>query len=234
MIRTLIAAGAAGAVAAPAGAQTFDFNSLVHGEIVNNQFAPALTVSGVIPNRGFDLVAAFNTGLSGTADPDLEGPSWAGGNLDAGFNFGMALIIAENNNGAGDGMLDNPDDEGRRPAGSVNFVFDRDYNSLGFDLIDIENEIIEASSIEFFNDGNLVGTVDFADFVTNGTSVFDASISFGNNHVNRINPITGFTYDEVTFNLGGSAAIDNLVVPAPGVAALFAAGLGVAARRRRA
>ena len=240
-IRALIAAGAAAAVVAPASAQTFDFESLVHGEIVSNQFAPDLTISGININRSFDIVAAFDTGLIGTADPDLEGPPWAGGNLavdDDNVALGKALIIAEINTGAGDGVLDNPDDEGRRAAGSITFAFNRDIDLIGFDIIDIEGVVVEGSSLDFFDDGVLVASVDFNDFVDAGSIFFDASIVFGNNHANRFSPITaaqlGGSFDEVTLNLGGSGAIDNLVIPAPGAAALFAAGLLTAARRRRA
>ena len=55
--------GAAGVVcvALPASAQVYDFNTLVHGEIITNQFEPALSITGTNPNRAFDIIAGFDT-----------------------------------------------------------------------------------------------------------------------------------------------------------------------------
>ena len=61
------------------GAQLIDFNSLVHGEIVNSQFS-GLTISAVNVGGGPNLAVAFNSNLTGTQDPDLEkGLGWSGG-----------------------------------------------------------------------------------------------------------------------------------------------------------
>ncbi len=246
------AAFAAIAMAAPlagAGITTFDFEGLAHGEIVNTQYAPLLTVSAVNPNRGHDIAAAFDTSLIGTLDPDLEGPPWAGGNLaisQTETQLGRALIIAENAVGAGDGILDNPDDEGSRPAGQLILQFSRTINTFGFDVIDIEGIILEGSSLEFFRDDVLVATVEFADFTTVASDFYDATIVFGDNTANRVAPISasalvsaGFAsasdgFDRVVINVGGSSAFDNIIIPAPSGLLAFAGGWLMLSRRRRA
>ena len=241
MIRTTAAIVAASiASASLAGTTVFDFEGLQHGEIVNSQLAPMLMISGVNNAKTFNLVSAFDTNLSGTSDDDLEGPPWAGGNLaidNENVNLGNVLILAENNTGAGDGILDNPDDEGSRPAGSITFSFSQAIGSFGFDLVDIEGVVLEGSSLDFSLNGQSVGSVGLGDFTDINSSLYDASIVFGNNHANRFSPITsadlGSLFDEVTLNLGGSGAIDNIVIPSPGAITLLSMGGLVAIRRRR-
>lgn len=226
------------AAGAGAQAQTINFNTLLHGEIVTSQFSPLLTVSAINPNRAFDIAAAFDTSLMGTSDPDLEGPPWSGGNLaisNTKVHLGMALIIAENDTDADfDGILDDPDDEGSRPAGQLIFDFDQAYAVFGFDVIDIEGVVEESSSLEFYLGGALVETIDFTEFTNNASSHFDASIVFGNNHANRVSPIdVAGGFDRVVINVGGSAAFDNITIPAAPTGALVALGAPLAARRRR-
>ncbi len=239
---------ACSAIVSSASAQTFDFNTLAHGEIVNTQFSPVMTVSAINPNRSHDLAAAFDTTLMGTADPDLEGPPWSGGNLavsDTKVHLGMALIIAENAVTSGNGILTDPDDEGSRPAGDLIFDFSSTISQFGFDVIDIEGVIEESSSIEFFRGGSSVASVNFAEFTTGASMFFDATVVFGNNHANRVSPITegdliaaGFGsasggFDRVVIHVGGSAAFDNVTIPAPSGVALLGLGGLVASRRRR-
>lgn len=219
-----------------AHAQDFDFETLQHGEIIAGQFAPALSLSAVNPNRGFDIAAGFDTTLMGTSDPDLQGPPWAGGNLAVSNTevvLGIAVIIAENNIGAGDGVLDDPDDEGSRPAGQLILDFNQTYSEFGFDVIDIEGVVEEGSSLEFYNAGGLVETINFSEFTNNVSIHFDATIQFGNNTANRVSPIQiAAGFDQVIINVGGSSAFDNIVIPAPMSAAPLLAGLALARRRR--
>ncbi|MEM9372115.1 MAG: PEP-CTERM sorting domain-containing protein [Planctomycetota bacterium] len=234
MIRTAALIALAGA-SSLASAQTLDFSGLVHGEVVNNQFAGAgVTVSAVNPNRSFDLAVAFDTTMSGTADPDLEDP-FVTGNIDGNTFLGNVLILQENDTDAdGDGILDNPDDEGSRPAGQLIFDFDTTIASLGFDIVDLEGSIAENSVIEFFLGGSSVLSIDFAEFEAGGA--FDMGAIFGNNTLNRIDEISvAGGFDRAVFNLGGSSAIDNVAftVPAPGAVALLGLGGLAAARRRR-
>ena len=83
----------------PAQAALIDFESVVHGEIVNTQI-PGITITATNPNRGFDLAIGFDSNESNTADPDLEAASggasaWSGGNLE-----GVDLGIDKNSAGA--------------------------------------------------------------------------------------------------------------------------------------
>ncbi|MEO0630324.1 MAG: hypothetical protein AAFY46_06310 [Planctomycetota bacterium] len=235
------ACAAAIACANPATAQTFTFDSLAHGEILTNQFEPAMSVVGTNINRPFDIVAGFDTGQTGTSDPDLQGPPWSGGNLaisNTETALGTALIIAENNVDANnDGILDDPDDEGGRPAGTMDLGFASPIPVVGLDIIDIEGRVREFSSLDFYAGGALVGSVGFDEFEDAGSPYFDPSVVFGNNTANRIQPIAAsdfgvLGFDRVVINVGGSSAYDTFVVPTPATAAV----LGVAAiglRRRR-
>ncbi|MEL6499624.1 MAG: hypothetical protein AAF937_11655 [Planctomycetota bacterium] len=240
---SLYAALAAGvSCAGSAAAQTFTFDAIAHGEIVSNQFAPAMTIAGQNFHRSFDIVAGFDTGMTGTSDPDLQGPPWSGGNLaisDTETALGTAIILAENDLDAnGDGILDDPDDEGKRPAGLIDLGFASPIPVFGLDIIDIEGRVREFSSLEFFSGGALVGTVAFEDFEDPSSPYFDASVVFGNNTANRISPIAAtdfgvLGFDRVVINVGGSSAYDTFVVPAPASAAVLGLSGLAAARRRR-
>lgn len=227
------------ATPALAGSQTIDFESYVHGQIMNTQEA-GVTISGINVGGGPDLAVVFDSRERQTRDRDLEGPngsdgSWTGGgNIAPNTNLGNLLIIQENSVGIEDGIADRPDDEGSRPAGSIIFEFDKAISSFGFDLIDVEGPS------EFGKDSGFFATffgafsqvrVSFADFITPGTDFYDSSVSYGDNSANRIAPITAASigldsFDRVEINFGGSAAIDNVqytAVPTPG--ALAGAGL---------
>ncbi|MEL6797916.1 MAG: PEP-CTERM sorting domain-containing protein [Planctomycetota bacterium] len=240
---SLYAAFAAGvSCAGTSAAQTFTFDSIAHGEILTNQFAPAMTMSGQNFNRSFDILAGFDTNAMGTSDPDLQGPPWSAGNLaisDTETNLGTAVILAENDLDAnGDGILDDPDDEGRRPAGLMDLGFASPIPVFGLDIIDIEGRVREFSSLDFFAGGLLVGSVAFEDFEDPASPYFDPSVVFGNNTANRISPIAATDFgvagfDRVVINIGGSSAYDTFVVPAPASAALLGLGGLAAARRRR-
>ncbi len=82
-------------------AQLIDFNSLLHGQIVNTQFA-GVTISADNIGGGPDKAIIFDSRERGTEDSDLEGPggitakNWSGGNLPNTTVLGNMLIIAEN------------------------------------------------------------------------------------------------------------------------------------------
>jgi len=209
---------------------TLTFSGLAHGEILSNQFAPFVTISAVNPNRSHDLAIVFDSTETGTSDPDLEGPPWAAGNLAASATvLGNLAIIAEKDVDVGnDGIIDDPDDERMRPAGSITLDFTASgqlFDTFGFDILDIEGVLDEQTTIDFFNDAAPVGTIDLTAFTTPGPT-FDPTVVFGNNSANRIGPHTttelGLSgdFNKVTFNLGGSSAIDNIfVVPEPTITA---------------
>ena len=222
-----MAAIACAGLAMSASADVIDFSSLSHGEIVNSQFSSmGVNISAINFNQSFDLAVAFDTSLSGTADPDLEGP-WSMGNTDLNTALGNVLIIQENDD------ID-PDDEGGRPAGQLIFDFDMSIQSFGFTVVDVEDSTSENSVIEFFSGGSLVGSINFDQFEAGGSNDFGAI--YGNNSINLIGELSpGANFDQVVITAGGSMGFDNVsfTVPAPGSLELFGLGVGALARRRR-
>lgn len=218
-----------------------EFSTLQHGAIVTNQFqtSEGLTVSANNLARPFDLAIIFDTTRTGTADADLEGPGWSSGNLPASTNFGNVLILAENNVDtlAPIGLIDSPDDEGTRPAGDLIFQYNHQLTTFGFDVIDVEGVLDENGMISFFRDNVLQATVNFSQLVAPG-AYFDPTIRFGDHSINRIKPFTATqlqitSFDKVVVRLGGSGAIDNIVVPEPSTIGAAMIGAIVATRHRR-
>ena len=222
----LVWASAAGAVTI-----TFDDPGLEHGEIIDVDFAPEVTISA-FNNSGPDISIIFDTTLTGTRDPDLEGPVWSGGNLDPNTVLGNILVIAEFDFDQDfDGRVDWPDDEGSRPAGFLRFDFADRIGSFGLDLIDIEPQLQEMGSIVFYADEGTglmeVGSVDFEDLL--------AMSNFGDNTINRVAPLLAFQFgvegfDRVEIHLGGSGGVDNITyesveLPEPGTAMMLLLGL---------
>jgi len=217
--------------AVDAEALLFDFEDLETGEIISSQYFDDYGVIISAKNFGWgpNLAIIFDSQNPTGSDYDLAGPSWEGGNLATGNTvLGKILIIAENDIDANlDGLVDNPDDEGNRPAGSILFEFESKICSVGFDLIDVEGPS------EFGRDSGFVATffiedislarVGFDQFINEDSIFFDTTVEYGNNKANRILPITveqlsEYTgtkitaIDRVEFNLGGSSAIDNVDV----------------------
>ncbi len=217
-----------------------NFESLVHGEMITNQFAD---VGMTIAAQNFQLAGAmpiaFDSNLLSSSDPDLNGPHWRKGNLAPFADLGNLIIIPENlvdaNN---DGIVDDPDDEGARPAGDLIFTFTDVMTGFGFDVVDMEGPVKEASSVEFLLFGQPVANVSFSEFTTPGSQFYDSTVRFGDHSANRISVmsaealnIQGFT--SVVIHVGGSSAYDNIVVvPAPASGLLLGLG-GLAAIRRR-
>lgn len=214
-----------------AHADIVDFENLLHGEVVSDQYASmGVSISVLNFNKAFDAGVAFNTNLTGTADPDLEFANRTGGNLQG--STGNVLIIQENDLGLDAGFASDPDDEAGRPGGQIILEFDTALSSFGFDVMDLDDLSLEMTSVDFYAGQNLVASYDFASFaaVRNAT--------FGDGTANRIDPLGAEeAFDRVVFNVGGSMAFDNFnftVVPSPStiVMALIGAGLCVSRRRR--
>lgn len=228
----------------PASALTLDFDAFGHGDVVTA--SAGVTIATTNFQRAFDLGVAFDTTLTGTADPDLEGPPptlWWGGNLAPDTVLGRVLIVQENQTGCGDGTCDDPDDEGLRPAGRFDFLLPAAVSSFGFDLIDVEGAI-EDGSVTFFDGASSV-VVAFTELTDPTSAFYDPSVVFGDHTANRLQPFRAAALglrgiDRVQIVMGGSGAVDNITAapePAPalllGAVALALLCAGRRAPRRR-
>ncbi|MBW7905939.1 MAG: PEP-CTERM sorting domain-containing protein [Phycisphaerae bacterium] len=228
MLRLLVAA-CLPMLTLPAYAGLIDLNSLPHGTVVTDQFVPSdgVTVSAVNYNRDFHIAGIFDTRQTGTSAPGLEGPPWAGGNLAPDTIVGNALIIAQNDLMDQNGLLTDPDDEGSQPAGELILDFESPATLIGFDVVDIDTPT-QFYAIAFYLGGQFQKRISFPEFINPNSPFYDASVSFGDNHANRIQPITAAQlqisgFDRVVFEMGGSGAIGNLV-PEPASLLLLALG----------
>ncbi|MDT7043602.1 PEP-CTERM sorting domain-containing protein [Candidatus Nitronereus thalassa] len=239
-----------GLTANPAKGVTLDFESLLHGDVVRNQFASSgVTVSVSNPNESndmFDLGVIFNAdplAHPGISDDDLQGPNWSTGNLSTNTVLGNILIIQENLNNRPLGSdyetdssgqvvkITDPlkvDDEGRRPAGSIFFDFTSNITNFGFDLVDIEQVSADLGAVRFFSDSSSVTPILDIDLNTLLTA---NSAVVGNNSINRIAPIdlTGLgAIRRAEVKFGGSGGLDNVTadaVPEPSTVLLMGSGL---------
>lgn len=194
-------------------------DDIVHGQIIDDEFFPPLSVNAVNLSSGPNLAIIFDStvpydpalplgvGNEGAADPDLVGPppqtglrQWDAGNLAPDTELGNLLILAEHPafgdpDADGDGIIDAfPDDEGSRPAGFITFNFETPVDSVGFDLVDIEGteEILDNAGYvaAFYMGSTLVGQVGFGDFIDPLSPFYDSTVVYGNHSANRIQPIT--------------------------------------------
>ncbi len=227
-----------------------EFNALAAGTVITDQFVgDGVTIRAVNPNRPFDLAILFDSNNPTGGDADLGGTDWNGGNIASGTDLGNLLILSERNVGNTPGVVDVPDDEGRRPAGTIFFDLNFRSTSLDFDLVDLELASGALSSIDFYQGGSgsglIVASLALEDLyeMSNGSVFFDPTIETGDNSANSISGITAELlevthWDAVAFNLGGSAGLDNVqfgrAVPLPGTAMLGASAMaGLAGVRRR-
>lgn len=232
----ILGAAIVASVGAAAHAGLIDFeNGFTHGSIVTtaSTVSDGLTIDVRASNNARDhgLATIFDSTRTRTSDPDLEDP-WSTGNIPANTVLGNMLIIAENDiDRNNDGILDDPDDEGSRPAGTLTLEFGVRLEAFSMDLIDIDGTTSESGSLEFIDDGTTVGTLTFAEIAG-----MDATVVFGDNSANRLPTITsarvGSVFDTVAIHMGGSGALDNIsfqTIPAPATAVVLLAGF---ARRR--
>lgn len=237
---------------ASASADTIvSFDELPDGAEVTTQVL-GVTVAANNPHAGApDAARVYNF----TAYPDLayggqqHDGGWDGGNIASFNTLGKGLVIA------------GPDPEKilerRRPAGDLIFDFDRPVSSFGLTLVDVEGpeEFVTDTGyfIDFVRGGTSVLELDFADFITPGSSFYDPTIAFGNHTANRISPITAAqagvaNFDRVEVSLGGSAVVGSIrfdtagdaatdngskAVPSPSALLGGLSLLGIAALRRR-
>lgn len=207
-----------------------DFEGLVNGQIVDDEYVTSdgVTIRGFNTDRATDNMAVvFDSSLSGTADSDLESPfaDKIGHGLGI-SNPGNILIIHEHPDRCDGFVCDNPDDEGSRPAGYFDIAFDREVTLNSIDFFDVE----------YGENGNTSKNL----ITVSGSGTYDPFYTpwtDGDNGWTRLDfNLVGVT--SLQIKLHGSGAIDNIsftdiTVPAPPVAAMFAAGLFLLVYRRR-
>ena len=213
-------------------------NAITHGQIIDSEYAPGVTISAENLS-GPDLAVAFDTGLSGTADPDLEAPffdfieddftdpgdkteySFAGdvrdGTAGVSDDPGNVLIIQQDAAGCDADSCDTPNDEGSRPAGSFTIEWDAPVFLDYIDFFDVE--VAEDDPPNPINLFNSAGDEIFADTFftpnTGGDFNVDSTSYVGDEPSGRTN-----SWDRVFFgnalvamikiNMGGSGGIDNI------------------------
>jgi len=181
------------------------------------------TPAGTIdPNKDFGV--AFDTQNPTGSDGDLQTP---GSGLNNNTALGNVLIIQENGhpddsgdflgskrvkgwhqeaNGSWDwGWYDRPyepDDEGSRPAGMFDFMFDAVQSAGRIDFLDIEQGGERGGTISFFNNGT--------ELTSEQLSIAD----LGNNSFQSID-FSGFEYDRMMVRLAGSGAITEVSATSP-------------------
>ena len=248
--KSLVVAGGACllAYAAPARATGFVLNFEDHpaGTIIDDEYAAqGVHISVQRSSSGPAVATLYDTARSGEPDPDLQNP-FDVGNLAPLGPGGNVLIIPENRTDRDDdGLIDQPNDEGSRPAGQFTFDFDMPVEAFGFNLVDVEGpEEYDRNSgyfASFYLNGGLEARVGFGSFIDPDSPFYDPSVEYGNNSANVISPITarelGLPYfDRVVLNFGGSGGTDNILftpIPEPSAVAVLGILPALALMRRR-
>lgn len=228
---SMIGATAGLILTGPAHALTMDFdhdaqgNTIKRGQFIDEEYADwGVHIQAKNYARPFDAAITFDSLNHSGGDSDLRTDSQRYG-LNNDRERGMVLILAENIKDKNkDGYVDNPDDEGERPAGYFDFLFDSHVNAGGLVMLDIDNHR-EPGSVQFFLDGSLLSqTFNFAALGDNSIQTLDWS---------------GFEYDKMRINLGGSGAVVEVTanpIPEPVTVVLVAgavAAVGMRASGRR-
>ena len=263
----VFASGSANAFVLDFENTSFIGENLVHGTVIDGSFTAA--DSGVTVNidttnggGGPDFAVVFDTTQTNTSDGDLEDPfnppingdftttgSETGNTYDVTFvstemrRPGNILIVQENTTGCGDGVCNDPDDEGGGPN-TISFEFtDGPITAESLDLFDLDTgSQMETATISLFSD--LGGTQVIETITVSGADIG------GNNRAGRVlftsvNPNGIENVSKITVEFSSSGATGNLVysapdnpdpgaVPEPGSLALLATGaIGLVAMRRR-
>ena len=219
-----------------AQADILTFDALPTGTVLANQFAVSHGVRFSAVNNTPchpDKLVIFDTDNYTGGDLDLAYP-WTGGNLD-GQQLRKIFVIAEDakdcNN---DGLIDDPDDEGR--GGMVTIKFDNLLESFRFDQIDRDDA--NGEKAKFYKEGTLLETITYVEM-----AAIDSTIEYGNRKANRLPLITsdmvGDFFDEVRICVSGSHGFDTItftpaaVIPEPATMCLLAGGVAPIILKRR-
>ncbi len=229
---TLAAATAGLILTGPTHALTMDFdhdaqgNTIKRGQFIDEEYADwGVHIRANNFARPFDAAIAFDSQNYTGGDNDLRTDAQRYG-LNNDRERGMVLILAENIKDKNkDGYADSPDDEGDRPAGYFDFLFDTNINAGGLVMLDVDNHR-EPGSVQFFLNGSLLGqSFNF--------------VALGDNSIQALN-WSGFEYDKMRIKLGGSGAVAEVAanpIPEPVTAVLVAGavaavGMRTSGRRR--
>ena len=221
MTRTfLLTTIAAGGFAFSAPAAVIDFNDpAIQGTAITSVSSDDGTVTASVSAiGGTDQAVVFDTTATRTADPDLQDPFRLTDEAGPGtVRPGGVLIVQER-----DLSIGGPDDNAR--GGVLSFVFDQVIDFTGFRIFDGAVVTVSTSS--------------------GASAVFSVDEPPNQNYGNRVYGEFSFTglfdgISDLTFDIRGSGAIDDLqvaAIPVPATLPLLIAGiggLGFAARRRR-
>ncbi|WP_435234380.1 PEP-CTERM sorting domain-containing protein [Psychromonas sp. PT13] len=208
------------------------FDEFTNGTRIDNEYLNdyGVSINGYNVDEGAsNLAVIFDTTLSNTRDPDLEGPFININNPSLGSsNPNNVLIIHENPNTCSTDICSSPDDEGSRPSGFFTIDFSDPITLNSIDFFDIESS--EATSKNEINLYDIFGDKIDNSFYTPGTG--------GNNTWDSLYFDT-MDVSSIEINFNGSGAIDNIdftvQVPAPStilVLTLGIIGFGAARRKR--
>lgn len=223
------------AMAGSTSAAVIDFEGFGSGQIIDDEYAPDVSISAINLSSGPDVAVIFDTTDPNPAggDFDLVAPfDSINPNLIDNFNPGNVLIIQERNDcNFVTGFCATPDDEGSRPGGEFEFLFSSDIILETIDFFDIElaeDNGNPNSEIHLFDsDGDEIQIGNFFVPNTGGDKMWN-QVDFDS--------VTGVR--RIVIELNGSGAIDNLtfqtqVVPLPATAWLFGSAIGLLAWVRR-
>ena len=221
-------------VASAANAVVLDFEGFLAGQIIDDEYAPEVTISADNLSSGPDAAIIFDTDSPTGGDTDLGAP-FSSDNFALADNFypGKVLIIQETNDcNFVTGFCSVPDDEGSQPAGEFEFIFNRAVTLESLNFFDIE-----------FNEDNNNPDSEIHLFDINDNEIFIGSFfvpnTNGDNKWNQLDFSSATGVKRMVIEMKGSGAIDNLeytVVPIPAAAWLFGSGLiglvGIARRKQ--
>ena len=229
-------------IPAISAATVIDFEGFGLGQIIDDEYQSiGVTITSVNFVNGTEVdgddfsngQVIFDTDYPTGGDGDLAAPFSNGSGLGD-LSPGNVLILHERKDECFAGFCnpspDGPDDEGSRPAGYFEIIFDSEVTLVSIDFFDIEmleNGTTDENEVELYNAANAqIFNDSFYTPDTGGDRTWDRLI-IGESGISR-----------VVIRMGGSGAIDNIKfqVPEPSPLGLLGAGLlgfGLFARRKR-